>query len=82
MTSSNIFTDEDGEGGKKRFVFTRNAGNDEIEKYKTHFLNLQVFLKFYKEKLMLTKKMHDSLGKHVVTVEQLKKEKSGYSDQF
>ena len=31
---------------------------------------------------MLTKKMHDSLGKHVVTVEQLKKEKTGYTDQF
>ena len=31
---------------------------------------------------MLTKKMHNSLGKHVVTLEQLQKEKTGYSDQF
>ena len=29
---------------------------------------------------MLTKKMHDSLDKHVVTIEQLQKEKEGYSD--
>ena len=45
-------------------------------------MNLQIFLQFYKEKLMLTRKMHDSLGGHVVTLEQLKKEKAGYSDQF
>jgi len=31
---------------------------------------------------MLTKKVQDSLSKHVVTMDQLKKEKEGYTDQF
>ena len=39
-----------------------------------------VFLQFYKEKLMLTRKCADSLGKHVVTLDQLKKAKERYTD--
>jgi hypothetical protein len=31
---------------------------------------------------MLTKKVHNMLGDHVVTLETLKKIKEGYSDQF
>ena len=31
---------------------------------------------------MLTKKVNDSLSKHVVTMEALQKEKEGYTDQF
>ena len=83
-TNATIFSDEsDGKGGKNQnFAFQRNAGQEQIQKYKSHYLNLQIFLQFYKEKLMLTKKMHDSLDKHVVTIEQLQKEKEGYSDQF
>ena len=34
-------------------------------------MNLQIFLQFYKEKLMLTKKVQDSLSEHVVTLDQL-----------
>lgn len=45
-------------------------------------MNLQIFLQFYKEKLMLTRKVQDSLSKHVVTMDALKKAKEGYSDQF
>ena len=31
---------------------------------------------------MLTKKVQDSLSKHVVTMDALKKIKEGYTDQF
>ena len=31
---------------------------------------------------MLTRKVEDSLGKHIVTLEALKKAKEGYTDQF
>jgi hypothetical protein len=60
----------------------RNASDMQKQEYKRHFKNLQIFLQFYKEKLMLTKKVQDSLGKHVVTVDALKKAKDGYTDQF
>lgn len=50
--------------------------------YKEHFANLQIFLQFYKEKLMLTRKIEDSLGQHIVTMDALKKAKDGYTDQF
>ena len=43
-------------------------------------MNLQIFLQFYKEKLMLTRKVQDSLGKHIVTLDALKKAKEGYTD--
>ena len=35
----------------------RNATDKQKEEYKRHFFNLQIFLQFYKEKLMLTKKV-------------------------
>ena len=66
----------------EEFVVDRNASEYEKMQYKKHFFNLQVFLQFYKEKLMLTKKVNDALSKHVVTMEQLQKEKEGYTDQF
>lgn len=50
------------------------------EKYRMLFIRLQVFLQHYKEKLMLTKKLVDSLDKHVITLDHLKKLKEGYSD--
>jgi len=58
----------------------RNASEKQRIEYKVHFLNLQIFLQFYKEKLMLTKKVQDSLSKHVVTMDALKKAKEGYTD--
>ena len=60
----------------------RNATEKQRQEYKIHFMNLQIFLQFYKEKLMLTKKVQDSLSKHVVTMDALKKAKDGYTDQF
>lgn len=60
----------------------RNASDKQRKEYKVHFMNLQIFLQFYKEKLMLTKKVQDSLSKHVVTMDALKKAKDGYTDQF
>lgn len=60
----------------------RNASDKQKEEYKRHFANLQIFLQFYKEKLMLTKKVQDSLSKHVVTIDALQKAKDGYTDQF
>ena len=39
------------------------------ERYKQYFTKLKLFLQFYKEKLMLTRKLQDSLGEHIVTVD-------------
>ena len=46
MTSATIFSDEsENVGGRKQhYAFTRNAGQEQIEKYKSHYLNLQIFL--------------------------------------
>lgn len=60
----------------------KNATEKQRQEYKIHFMNLQIFLQFYKEKLMLTKKVQNSLSKHVVTMDALKKAKEGYTDQF
>ena len=61
-------------------VIDRNATENQKIEYKRHFVNLQVFLQFYKEKLMLTRKVQDDLDKHVVTMDALKKIKEGYTD--
>ena len=45
-------------------------------------MQLCTFLKAYKEKMLLTKKVTDSLDKHIITLDQMKKLKAGYSDQF
>jgi len=63
-------------------IVERNANEMQRKEYKRHFHNLQIFLQFYKEKLMLTRKVQDSLSKHVVTMDALKKAKEGYTDQF
>ena len=46
MTNATIFSDEsDHTGGKKQhYAFQRNAGQEQIQKYKAHYLNLQIFL--------------------------------------
>lgn len=50
--------------------------------FKHKYVLLCTFLKGYKDKLMLTKKVYDLLDQHIITVDQLKKVKEGYSDQF
>ena len=67
QTSKTIFQNE----RKKNLanLIDRNATEIQRQEYKEHFRNLQIFLQFYKEKLMLTKKVHDSLDKHVVTMD-------------
>lgn len=82
QTGKTIFVDEAGQHQEKQMVIERNASENERMSYKKHFRNLQIFLQFYKEKLMLTKKVQDSLSKHVVTMDALKKIKEGYTDQF
>jgi len=80
MTSKSIFKDEKSKGAQ--MFLDRNPSEKQKLEYKRHFLNLQIFLQFYKEKLMLTKKVQDSLSKHVITMDALKKAKDGYTDQF
>lgn len=43
---------------------------------------LCAFLQSYKEKLMLSRKLHDILDGEIITLEHLKKVKEGYTDQF
>ena len=50
-------------------MIDRNADEKKKLEYKEHFMNLQIFLQYYKEKLMLTRKVHDSLGKDIVTLD-------------
>ena len=78
QTGATIFQ---GQNGKDmQVMIERDPTSKQKQEYKRHFVRLQIFLQFYKEKLMLTKKVQDSLGKHVVTIDALKKHKEGYTD--
>ena len=77
QTTKTIF---EGENAKMDFTVNRNATVHEKKEITRHFQRMQIFLQFYKEKLMLTKKVQDSLSKHVVTMDALKKAKEGYTD--
>jgi len=52
------------------------------ERYWTQFIRLTVWLQSYKDKLLLTRKAHDVLGKSIVSLEDLKKSKENFTDQF
>ena len=65
-TTSTVFI---GSENQKHLRFTRNPDQENRARYKQYFAKLKLFLQFYKEKLMLTRKLQDSLGEHVVTVE-------------
>ena len=56
QTSKTIFEDEQLDD-KDLFTVERNVSEQKKLEYKEHFMNLQIFLQFYKEKLMLTRKV-------------------------
>lgn len=61
---------------KKKFIPEYN------EEFQKQYTILCQFLQSYKEKLLLTKKIHDVLDDEIITLEHLKKAKEGYTDQF
>ena len=56
QTTKTIFAGENNNGDTE-FKVKRNASSLDKKYYAQHFRKLQVFLQFYKEKLMLTKKV-------------------------
>jgi hypothetical protein len=50
------------------------------EKHWNHFNNLTTFLAIIKDKLLLTRKVHDTMGKQIVSISDLRKQKEAFTD--